>query len=96
MNELHSFRIIGGLVTFVGKEIDNHVNEATWIESNGLKNYFKILRVDGFITNNYHANSYEEAIQWRHEQAKRLNASRKRVIRKHLAIKHSKTNVLRF
>lgn len=90
LTDLHSAQIIGGLVTFTKEPVDNHVNKAEWIESEGSKQYFKTIRKSGFITKNYHAESYEEAIEWRKRQAKRLAATRTKVINEHLAKEKAK------
>jgi len=74
LSDLHQFRYVGGLVTFV-KNSDK-IAPAAWIESEGKKQHFKTKRMTGYITADFHADSYEEARAWRDKKAARLREER--------------------
>lgn len=76
LSDLHRYKHIAGVVTFV--ESDDKIAKAEWFESKGSKQHFKLNRVSGFITKDYHADSYEEAQEWRSWWAKHLWNQRKK------------------
>jgi len=76
LSDIHQFRDIGGIVTFV--KSDEKIAPAEWIESEGKKQHFKTKRVSGFVTADFHADSYEEAREWREKRAARLREERAR------------------
>ena len=83
--DIFKISVIGGLVTIVRSP--GKIAEAEWFESTGKKQHFQIKRVSGFLTgrhnaatyDRYHAATYEDAVEWRKDEAGRLMRRRQQI-----------------
>lgn len=75
--EAKKMQLIGGVITILGKNIDNHIKEATviLIEGNDYNTY--LSRKKEYITAGYHGETIEDCHNWRKIEAQKLQLKRK-------------------
>lgn len=76
-NEAKKMQLIGGVITILGKKIDNHITEATVILISGNDYNTYLTREREYITGNYHGKSIEDCNKWRKLEAQKLHLKRK-------------------
>lgn len=74
LSELRDIQIIGGIPTIV--HTNDKISKCTVWKSEGSKQYWSIEMSDMYITKTYHAESIEDAIEWRKQEAERMINSR--------------------
>lgn len=81
LSEIAKASLIGGLITIKGERIDNHIIKCEWFEAKGYKSNYNISRVSGFLTQDFHAKSVDQAVEWRKNKAKQLLEKRKSLLK---------------
>ena len=89
LNDLKKIVYIGGVPTII--KGSGKIKKAKWFTSTGKHSSFKIVEVNGYLTGDYHADTFEKAVQYRKEKARRLALDRLRLRNEEEFLERSKS-----